>query len=384
MRPLLFKAGNCYYLYVMATPNVKVWFRYLQEERDAAYLYRILASKTPAQAEKARYEKLGHIEDKHAEAWQKMIRDQSEKVPSMRISGKAKLMAKLTNLFGAGWLRELMLREEGSEVKTYLNLYKESGHAATQDIALTLARDSATHAQQLGDIMDRDNEPWHKTESGGMLRNVVYGFNDGLTANFGLLAGMLGAEVNSHFVLISGLAGTIADSLSMAASGYLAAKSEQEVYENERRMEAEEIKYMPDLEREELSLIYQSRGMSQEQAEHLAKEVMKDPERALEEKVREELGIGEQQISPMKEAVYTGTATAIGAIIPVIPFFFGSSMTVVWTSFALAMFTHFLVGAARSIFTGRKLMRSGFDMFIVGFGVAIVGYLLGMIVQQYL
>src|SRR5207244_10351002 len=82
-------------------------------------------------------------------------------------------------------------------------------------------------------LAGRASEPWHKTGSGGFLRNVVYGFNDGLTANFGLVAGVIGADVAPHIVPVSGLAGMIADALSMGASGYLAAKSEQEVYAHE-------------------------------------------------------------------------------------------------------------------------------------------------------
>ena len=121
-----------------------------------------------------------------------------------------------------------MLREEGDEVKSYLKLYKQSHDAATQEIAIRLAKDSAGHAQSLNELMGRDKEPWHQTGSGGILRNVVYGFNDGLTANFGLIAGVIGAHSSDHFILVSGAAGLLADALSMGASGYLAAKSERE------------------------------------------------------------------------------------------------------------------------------------------------------------
>jgi VIT1/CCC1 family predicted Fe2+/Mn2+ transporter len=112
----------------------------------------------------------------------------------------------------------------------------------------------------------------------------VYGFNDGLTANFGLVAGMIGAQganLGSHAVLVAGVAGMVADALSMGSSGYLAAKSEREVFEHEIAMERDEIKLMPELEREELSLIYQAKGIPAVQADALAAEVMKDPERAL-------------------------------------------------------------------------------------------------------
>src|SRR6185295_3377605 len=96
-------------------------------------------------------------------------------------------------------------------------------------------------------------------------RNVVYGFNDGLTANFGLVAGMVGAQGTlaqvGHSVVVAGIAGMVADALSMGSSGYLAAKSEQEVFAHEIAMEKEEIAIMPEVERDELALIYQAKGM---------------------------------------------------------------------------------------------------------------------------
>ncbi|HET7041508.1 MAG TPA: VIT1/CCC1 transporter family protein, partial [Gemmatimonadales bacterium] len=108
-----------------------------------------------------------------------------------------------------------------------------------------------------------------------------------------------------------------------------------------------------------------------------AKEVMRDPERALAEKVRDELGIGEASATPMREATVTGIATAFGSLIPVAPFLFGTGPVAIWTSFAIAMASHFGVGAARSVFTGRGIFRSGLDMFLVGLGVAGVGYFVG-------
>jgi VIT1/CCC1 family predicted Fe2+/Mn2+ transporter len=142
-------------------------------------------------------------------------------------------------------------------------------------------------------------------------------------------------------------------------------------------MEREEIRLMPELERDELSLLYQAKGIPTAQAEALATQVMTDPEQALAEKVREELKIGEATSTPMREAWITGTATALGALIPVAPFLFSTGPGAIWTSFALAMLSHFGVGAARSFFTGRGVFKSGLDMFLVGLGVAIAGYFLG-------
>ena len=111
---------------------------------------------------------------------------------------------------------------------------------------------------------------------------------------------------------------------------------------------------------------------------------MSDPERALEEKVREELKIGEAHTTPLKEAWITGVATAIGAILPVAPFFVMEGRWAVWTAFTVAMLSHFAVGAARSVFTGRGFLRSGIDMFVVGLGVAAVSYVVGDLVMKLL
>ncbi|MEP6991380.1 MAG: VIT1/CCC1 transporter family protein, partial [bacterium] len=164
---------------------------------------------------------------------------------------------------------------------------------------------------------------------------------------------------------------------SMGSSGYLAAQSEREVYAHEIAMERDEIALMPEIERDELALIYEAKGIDREHAYALATQVMADPEQMLAEQVQEELGISESATSPLREAWITGTATAIGALIPVLPFFFLDGRTAAIVAFAVAMLSHWIVGAARSIFTGRGVFRSGIDMFVVGLGVAAVGYFVG-------
>jgi VIT1/CCC1 family predicted Fe2+/Mn2+ transporter len=291
------------------------------------------------------------------------------------------LRAWVARRVGGTALLPVLLAEEGREVKGYLQLYDSAKGGAVAPTALQLAQESKEHAQSLARLSGKEGEPWHRTGAGGFLRNVVYGFNDGLTANFGLVAGMVGAqgsmELAGNAVVVAGLAGTVADALSMGASGYLAAKSEREVFEHEIAMEREEIRLMPDLEREELSLLYQAKGVPTSQADALAARLMSDPERALAEKVREELRIGEASSTPLREGWVTGVATALGALIPVAPLLAGTEAWAIWTSFALAMVSHFAVGAARSVFTGRGVLRSGLDMLLVGLGVAVVGYALG-------
>jgi vacuolar iron transporter family protein len=364
------------------TPAPHIWLHHLEDEADAAFLYRELAQAERDPRKVELYRKLAQVEDRHVEMWRKLLAENGHEVAPPAPSRGARFRAWVARRVGAGILLPMLLEEEGREVKGYLSLYRESPDGVVGPTALTLAKESKEHAETLATISGANGEPWHKTGAGGFLRNVVYGFNDGLTANFGLVAGMIGAqggglEVASHAVVVAGLAGMAADALSMGSSGYLAAKSEREVFEHEIAMEKEEIRLMPELEQEELSLVYQTKGVPAEQADALAAQIMQDPARALEEQVREELKIGEATTTPMREGWITGTATALGAFIPVAPLVFSTSRMAIWTSFVLAMVSHFGVGAARSFFTGRGVIRSGMDMFLVGLGVAGIGYLLG-------
>ncbi|MCY4567014.1 MAG: VIT1/CCC1 transporter family protein [Candidatus Poribacteria bacterium] len=363
--------------------TIKVWKHHLQDEVDASFLYGVFAGLESDPKRKDILNGLAEVESRHVIRWQQMLATYDIKVKSQRPTVKARLMAWYARRFSSTFPLAQMLGEEASEVKDYLRLHRDSTLADVKEAALILARESAQHTESLQELTGTSDEPWHKIKSGGMVGNIVYGFNDGLTANFGLVAGVIAATSDVSTILVTGIVGTVADSLSMGASGYLAAKSEQEVYEHEIEVEREEIRLMPDLEEEEFALIYAARGMPEEQARELAQEVMSDPERALAEKVQTELKIGEVHTSPLKEGWITGLATAIGAFIPVAPFLFTEGAAAIWISFTLAMLSHFAVGGARSIFTGRGLFRSGIDMFAVGLGVAGVGYLVGKLLERF-
>ncbi len=364
--------------------SADIYLEHWQDEADAAFLYRVLAGAEPAGERREIYGKLAAVEDRHTAIWRKLLSDAGVECGTPLPSRRARLLAWVARHFGPGLLTTLLLREEGREVAGYLSLYRDIAPGAAQDAALLLARESAHHAETLGGLAGKPGEPWHRMESGGFLRNVVYGFNDGLTANFGLVAGVIGAAVTPQVILFSGVAGMVADSLSMGSSGYLAAKSEQEVYQHEIAMEADEIRLMPEVETEELALVYEAKGVPAAEARRMAADVMKDPAKALEEKVREELKIGAQHSTPLREGWITGTATAVGAFIPVAPFFVLHGAAAIWTAFAIAMASHFAVGAARSVFTGRGIFRSGIDMFVVGLGVAAVGYVVGDLIARIL
>ncbi len=364
--------------------QLHIWKQHYQDEADAAYLYRLIAAAEADPARARLFTDLAEVEDRHVARWVEVLREAGVEMPPAWPSGRARLLALVGRLFGWKTLVSMLLAEEGRETKGYLLEARGDQDATAAAVAIDLARESAEHADRLGKLLGTEGEPWHRTASGGFLRNAVYGFNDGLTANFGLVMGVLGASVPHHIVLLSGIAGLIADALSMGSSGFLAAQSEQEVYAHEIAVEREELRMMPDIEEEELALLYQTRGIGAEAARATARNIMRNPEQALQEKTQLELGISESTMSPLREGWITGVSTAVGALIPVLPFVILSGSTAVYTSFILSMLSHFGVGAARSIFTGRGAFRSGVDMFVVGLGIALIGYFVGERVSRML
>lgn len=360
----------------------ETWDEHYRDERDASYLYGALAAIEPDQERRQLFQKLAVVEDRHVERWRELFRESGRPLPAYKTAARTRLLAWIARRFGTKLVLPLMLREEGREVQAYLGLARHSTNRLTHRAAVEIASDSAVHARELSEAMGREGEPWHVGGAGGYLRSVVYGFNDGLTANFGLVAGIIGANVAPHVVIITGVAGALADALSMGSSGYLAAKSEAEVQAHQIEMERHEMRLMPDLEEEELAVIYEAKGLTQERARETAKAMMLDPAQALDAMVREELNIHPADLAPLKDGLVTGLATAIGACIPIAPFFVLDYWQAVWVSLAVSMLAHFAIGAARSLLTGRGVWASGRDMFIVGFGVAAVGYVIGELISR--
>jgi len=353
------------------------WDHHYADERDAAWLYRCLGAVEKNAERRELFGKLADVEDQHTARWEELFRHADHPLPDYSVSTRTRALARIAKIFGPSSVLPLILREEGREVQAYLGLARHSDHRETHQAAVDIANDSAVHARELSQVMGREGEPWHLGGAGGLLRSIVYGFNDGLTANFGLVAGVIGANLDPSAVIVTGVAGALADALSMGSSGYLAAKSEAEVQAHQIELERQEMRLMPDLEEQELALIYEAKGLTRERARDTAKAMMQDPARALATQVSEELNIHPAELAPLKDGMVTGAATAFGAIIPIVPFIVMTHGPAVWVSLAVSMAAHFGIGAARSLFTGRGIWVSGRDMFVVGFGVAAVGYLIG-------
>jgi VIT1/CCC1 family predicted Fe2+/Mn2+ transporter len=221
-------------------------------------------------------------------------------------------------------------------------------------------------------------ETWHKTGS-SWISGAVYGANDGLAAVFGIVAGVSGATGGSSFVLTAGLAGAIASALSMAVGAYLAERSTSEVAAANIAGERKELQEHPEEEKEELSLFYQLKGLEVTQADELADRLGRNPDAMLQALVSEELGGVSAGGNPGQAALAGGISTAVGALIPVLPFFWvGGTAGVIWAAI-VSLVAHFLVGAAKSLFTLRSWWSSGLEMTIAGVIVGGATYVLGLL-----
>jgi vacuolar iron transporter family protein len=222
-------------------------------------------------------------------------------------------------------------------------------------------------------------EKWH-VSGGGWISGAIYGANDGLAAVFGIVAGVSGATGGSSTVLTAGLAGAIASALSMATGAFLAERSEAEVAAANVERERQEIATHPEEEKEELSLFYQLKGIDEQTADHLAEQMSRNPDAMLKALTAEEFGgaSGEEHHAT-QAAVAAGLSTGVGAIIPVIPFFFTTGTPAIIAAAVVSLVAHFLVGAAKSLVTLRSWWSAGLEMTLAGVIVGGALYVIGLV-----
>jgi VIT1/CCC1 family predicted Fe2+/Mn2+ transporter len=220
-------------------------------------------------------------------------------------------------------------------------------------------------------------ERWHRS-GGGWISGAIYGANDGLAAVFGIVAGVSGATGGSTFVLTAGVAGALASSLSMATGAFLAERSEAEVTEANLARERQEIAEHPDEEKEELSLFYQLKGIDRDTADSLAEQLSRRPDAMLQALATEEFGGVGDRGDPKEAALAAGISTGIGAIIPVVPFFFTTGTMAIVAAAIISLIAHFLVGAAKSLVTLRTWWSAGLEMTLAGVLVGGATYLVGL------
>lgn len=221
-------------------------------------------------------------------------------------------------------------------------------------------------------------EHHHRNIQGGAARAAVFGVMDGLVSNVGLVLGMAGSAATPSLVRLAGLVGLASGAFSMAAGEYLSMRAQTELLERELELERTEIKRNPHDERRELAAIYSSRGMDLEVAEELASQMMRDPELALEVHAREELGIDPGQLgSPLGASASSFLAFALGALLPLVPWFVLASTAATIASVATGALAAVAIGVSLGAATGRSRLRPALRHLLVAAAAAAVGYALG-------
>jgi VIT1/CCC1 family predicted Fe2+/Mn2+ transporter/rubrerythrin len=360
------------------------------KEIESMSAYRELAK---VEADKDRHDillRLADTEERHAHAIEERLAGLGSGVPEIHTNWVSRLRAWFLRQGGLDAAVSRLEAEEDRAAARYQaqaagipdvdfhDMLKkmEMEEEAHSRVLRTMSR-AAGPRNALDVILKR--ERWH-TRHSGWLGDAIYGANDGLGAVFGIVSGVSGATTgNERFVLIAGIAGMLASAISMGSGAYLAAKSEREVYQAEIGRERVEIETDPESEREELDLFYQLKGFSPEESHMLADRISKDPEQLLRTMAAEELGLAEENFpNPVRSAAASAISTALGAFIPITPFFFIGGLPAILAAGIISIIAHFLVGASKTFVTGRSWVASGVEMALVGIIAGVVTYFIGL------
>lgn len=376
-----------------------------QAEMEGYYTYLALADRDtePVRAQVLRH--LAAAEQEHAALWASRIKELGGSDPTYRghPHGEADSLANR-----AGGVRMALRRleiEESRHIANYGKQLKELGDEESIEILNHVIEDERDHHRELGSLLRGHYAPpasapkvdpkevleellakrsEGRKQAGSWIGDAIYGVNDGLGAIFGIVSGVSGAtQGEAKYVLLAGLSGMIASALSMGSGAYLAAKSEREIYHAELQREREAIRMNPAEARELLGLYYQVKGLPEEDAFHVVDHIARDPEQMLRALAGERLGANEEALSnPMISATSGALSTAVGAMIPIIPFFFMQGVPAVIAAAVISLVAHFAVGAAKSLITVRSWWSSGMEMTIVGAVEGAVTYGIGILLGK--
>jgi VIT1/CCC1 family predicted Fe2+/Mn2+ transporter/rubrerythrin len=371
-----------------------------QTEMMGYHTYSALAERESDPQRRRTLRGLALAEKHHAELWAGRLTALGAVVPKYNGPEGGEAGSLATRVGG----QELALRrlelDESRDIARYGRQIRELGDEECVAILKEVISDEADHyltlsglirhrlptapmepeaAQQALDELVAEREKG-QPKAASWIGDAIYGVNDGLGAIFGIVSGVSGATLgNSKFVLIAGLAGMFASALSMGSGAYLAAKSEREIYEAEYARERDAVENNEAEARELLSLTFQVRGLSAEDADHFVGHIAEKKEQLVDALARERLHVTAEGLSkPWVSATTAALSTAVGALVPVIPFFFLAGVPAIAVAAVVSLLAHFAVGAAKSLITIRSWWSSGLEMTLVGLIEGVVTYVIGV------
>ncbi|MGL2967145.1 VIT1/CCC1 transporter family protein [Flavobacterium sp. XGLA_31] len=354
----------------------------IQTEVDASYLYKVLGDNEEDENVANVFHQMSAIEHSHALAFLAKNNMDESQLPSP--SGRAKVLHFIGKTIGYDYILGVLLDTEKSISAGVLNARKQTKtKASLSDTAhVTILKNILSNDTKVSGPSLARFEKRHRSVGGNALRAAVLGGNDGLVSNFSLVMGIAGATSGKEEVLLTGIAGLLAGALSMALGEWVSVKSSQELYENQMQLEKEELETNPEGEERELALIYMTKGIPEVQAKQMAHDIMQNKADAHEMLIKEELGINPEDLkgSAMEAAVASFLFFAMGAILPVIPFFFWGGMKAVVISTVMSGFGLFLIGSSITLFTGKSVWYSGFRQVLFGLMAAGITFGIGKLI----
>lgn len=366
------------------SPDVARYRSNLQGEVDGATLYRTLSDVEPDPHVAEVYRRLAAVEDAHAELWRRRLQQAGSAAGKGRAGWRTRALGWVARRFGPETVLPLVNTLEHVDSANY--------DQQPEAVAAGLPDDERSHARILqaltaqlpgglpGGTIER-LEGRHRS-GGNTLRAAVLGANDGLVSNMSLVMGVAGANTDTHTLLITGLAGMLAGACSMAMGEWLSVTTSRELQQSQIATEASELEQAPEEEKEELALIYQSKGLGEAQAKALADKLMANRDTALDTLAREELGVDPKDLggSPWTAAASSFLLFAVGSLCPVLGLVLAQGTTALWLSLAFSVAGLFAIGACTSIFTGRGLLFSGVRQMGIGLAAAAVTFGLGRLI----
>ncbi len=351
--------------------------RYLKNEIEAVQLYSDLANVERDDDRARLFRRLAQAEMRHVRIWSRKLGMEDQSPDNYRRTLRVLVLRSIAAIFGTKAVMPIILKAEAADASTY----REDPEASN------IVQEEVEHFNVLGrlsglpdhaQIISLERRHYSGTVN---VRAGVLGFNDGLISNVSLVMGVTGATSDSNFIVIAGISGLLAGAFSMAAGEYVSVRAQRDVYEREIEVERAELEEVPREEAQELSLIYQRKGFTRQEARAVAERIISNPEVALETLAREELGLDPDQLgNPWTAAISSFLAFGFGALIPLLPNLLTTDLLALILTVALSGSAVFGIGALLGTLTGKNLFWGGGRMLFVGAAAAGVTYGIGSLV----
>jgi predicted membrane protein (TIGR00267 family) len=297
------------------------WVRNWRDELDSAALYAALARLECDPRQRDVYEELANAEGRHAAFWEQRLRDAGEGMPAFRPALRTRILIQLAHRLGIGFVVPSVIAREMKDRDAY---------AGQNDAwAAGFAHDEQGHAAAL-----------RRRSDGGLgnnLRAAVLGANDGLASNFCLMMGVAGGGASTMTILLTGIAGLVSGSCSMALGEWLSVTNARE-----------------------LALSQADRAMGAPAAEQT------DPQASAAN-------------DAASAALFSLLLFGLGALVPLLPFCVLPAALRIAGTIAASLTALFVLGLATSLFNARSALFSGLRQVAIGTGAATVTYLVGHI-----